>query len=158
MTFRGLHEHSLDSKLRITVPSQYRGALAEGIVLMKGIEPCVQVWPASAAEAMESSRLATLDPMSREARRIQRRSFAHSESLQLDSAGRIRLTPALIEYGGLSGRCIITGMGQSLEIWAPDAWLAEDEENEKQIPTITENLARAQAGAPSPGALPGGGA
>jgi DNA-binding transcriptional regulator/RsmH inhibitor MraZ len=41
MTFRGLNEHSLDSKDRITVPAQYRASFAEGIVLMQGIEPCV---------------------------------------------------------------------------------------------------------------------
>jgi MraZ protein len=92
MTFRGLHEHSLDPKDRITVPAQYRAALAEGIVLMMGIEPCVEIWPASAAERMEEATLSALSPMSRDARRIQRRFFSHSESSDLDSAGRVRLS------------------------------------------------------------------
>ena len=86
MTFRGLHEHSLDSKDRITVPSQYRGALSEGIVLIQGIEPSVEIWPASAAEKMEAKALSALNPMSRDARRIQRRFFAHSQATELDSA------------------------------------------------------------------------
>ncbi|MDQ3103579.1 MAG: division/cell wall cluster transcriptional repressor MraZ [Actinomycetota bacterium] len=151
MTFRGLHEHSLDSKDRITVPSAYRGALSEGIVMMKSVERCVEVWPADAAESMEAGTLSALNPMSRDARRIQRRFFAHSESSELDSAGRVRLSRQMIEHAGLEGRCIVTGMGTRLEIWSPDGWAAEDEENEKQTPELTENLARAQATAAAPG-------
>lgn len=146
MTFRGLHEHSLDSKDRITVPSAYRGALSEGIVLMKSIEHCVEVWPAKAAEAMEAGRLSSLDPMSRDARRIQRRFFNHSESTDLDSAGRVRLPRQMIDHAGLEGRCVVSGMGTRLEIWSPEAWAAEDEENEQLTPELTEGLARAQAG------------
>jgi len=141
MTFRGLNEHSLDAKDRITVPAQYRGALSEGIVLIQGIEPCVEVWPARAAEEMERRTLSALNPMSRDARRIQRRFFAHSESAELDSAGRVRLSGQLIGHAGLEGRCIVSGMGTRLEIWSPDAWFAEDEENEQRTPELTEGLA-----------------
>jgi MraZ protein len=145
MTFRGRNEHSLDSKDRITVPAQYRGALAEGIVLIQGVEPCVEVWPASAAEEMERRTLSALNPMSRDARRLQRRFFAHSESAELDSAGRVRLSRHLIDHAGLGGSCIVSGMGTRLEIWAPERWLAEDEENEQRTPELTESLAAAQA-------------
>src|SRR6478735_1856735 len=98
MTFRGLHEHSLDPKDRITVPAQYRAALSDGVVLMMGIEPCVEIWPSAIAEQMEASTLSALNPMSRDARRLQRRFFSHSESLDLDSAGRVRLSKQLIEH------------------------------------------------------------
>jgi len=112
---------------------------------MKSVESCVEVWPAKAAEAMEAGRLSSLDPMSREARRIQRRFFSSSESTELDSAGRVRLSRQMIEHAGLEDRCIVTGMGTRLEIWSPDGWAAEDEENEALTPELTENLARAQA-------------
>lgn len=145
MTFRGLNEHSLDSKDRITVPAQYRASFAEGIVLMQGIEPCVEIWPAKAAEEMETATLATLNPMSRDARRIQRRFFAHSASADLDSAGRVRLSRQLIDHAGLEGRCIVSGMGTRLEIWSPEHWLAEDEENEQRTPELTESLAATES-------------
>ena len=47
MTFRGLHEHSLDTKDRITVPAQYRAALSEGIEghTVEGVE--VRVYSAA---------------------------------------------------------------------------------------------------------------
>ena len=146
MTFRGLHEHALDAKDRITVPAQYRAALSDGIVLMMGIEPCVEIWPASAAERMEADTLSSLNPMSRETRRLQRRFFNHSDSTELDSAGRVRLSRQLIDHAGLDGRCTISGMGTRLEIWNPEEWLAEDEENAKLTPELTESLAMAQTG------------
>lgn len=149
MTFRGLHEHSLDAKDRITVPAQYRAALAEGVVLRMGIEPCVEIWPAGGAQKMEGETLSNLNPMSREARRLQRRFFSHSDSSELDSAGRVRLSSQLVEHAGLSGRCVIIGMGTWLEIWRPEEWLAEDEENARLTPELTEGLAMVQGAAPS---------
>jgi len=148
MTFRGLHEHSLDAKDRITVPAQYRAALSGGVVLMMGIESCVEIWPAAEAERMEGQTLSALNPMSREARRLQRRFFAHSASAELDSAGRIRLSGQLIDHAGLEGRCVVIGMGTRLEIWKPEEWFAEDEENARLTPELTESLAMAQATAP----------
>ncbi len=47
---------------------------------------------------------------------------------------------------------MITGMGTRLEIWTPDEWFAEDEENAKLTPELTESLALTQSGsAPAPG-------
>jgi MraZ protein len=88
--------------------------------------------------------------MSRDARRVQRRFFAHSESAERDSAGRVRLSRHLIEHAGLEGRCIVSGMGTRLEIWSPEEWLAEDDENEQRTPELTESLAAAQQ-PPEPG-------
>ncbi len=115
---------------------------------MKGLEHCVEVWPASAAEEMERRTLSSLNPMSRDARRIQRRFFSHSEAVELDSAGRVRLGKQLIEHAGLSGRCVITGMGDRLEIWNPDEWDREDVENDEKAPALAEQLAEAQAAVP----------
>lgn len=145
MTFRGLHEHSLDSKDRITIPSEYRPDFAAGVVLTKGVEPCVEVWPAAMAEAMEAGTLSGLNPLSREARRLQRRFFAHSAAVSVDSQGRIPLRGPLLGHAGLSGRCVISGMGTKLEIWDPQSWAAEDDENEEQMPALTERLAAQQA-------------
>ena len=43
MSFLGQYEHNLDSKDRLTVPSRFRAALADGVVLAKGLDPSVWV-------------------------------------------------------------------------------------------------------------------
>lgn len=141
MAFRGQHEHSLDSKDRITVPSSQRAALADGVVVMEGVEKCVEVWPQAAAEAMESVWINPLSPMGADGRRIRRRVFGTSEAVELDSAGRVRLPQHLIKHGSLEGRCLVVGVGDHLEIWNPDGWGAESEEFEAQATELTERLA-----------------
>ena len=148
MAFRGQHDHSLDAKDRITVPAGYRAALADGVVVMEGVETCVEVWPKAAAEAMEAEWIDPLSPMGADGRRIRRRVFGTSEEIELDSAGRIRLPKHLIKHAGLEGTSLIVGVGNHLEIWNGNAWGDESAEFEAQAADLTERLA-ANAQGPS---------
>lgn len=127
MAFRGQYEHSLDAKDRITIPARFRAALAEGVVLAQGLEPCVEVYSESAYSDVEKRFLADLNPFDRRGRRTQRRFHARSEDETLDSAGRVRIPRRLIEHAGLEGGCVIAGVMNRLEIWNPERWAAENE-------------------------------
>lgn len=153
MTFRGLHELSLDPKNRINIPAAYRPALAGGIVLRPGVENCVEVWSESQAEEMEAATLGDMNPFSRESRRVQRRIFSMSVNGKLDSAGRMLLNKPLIDFANLEGKCVLIGSGDRLEIWNPEAWATEQAENEEQAPELTESLAAKHDAAR--GAVPG---
>lgn len=141
MAFRGQHEHNLDSKDRITVPAGYRSQLAGGVVLMEGVEHCVELWPPEAAAAMEAAWINPLSPMGADGRRIRRRIFGTSEQAELDSAGRVRLPRHLIDHGRLEGSCLVVGVGDHLEIWNTSEWEAESEQFEAQAAELTERLA-----------------
>jgi MraZ protein len=141
MAFRGQHEHNIDAKDRITVPAAHRAALAAGLVVMEGVERCVEVWPAAAAEAMEAAWINPLSPMGADGRRIRRRVFGTSEQTELDSAGRVRLPRHLIKHAELSGPSLVVGVGDHLEIWNVAAWERESEEFEAQAADLTERLA-----------------
>lgn len=156
MTFRGLHELSLDPKNRVNIPSVYRAAFANGLVLRPSVEACIEVWPEDSAEAMEAKTLGELNPFSRESRRMQRRIFSMSNNGKLDSAGRVLLSKELIASAGLEGKCVIAGAGTHLEIWGPEEWDSESTENDKQAEEMNESLAAKHDAAR--GALPGGGA
>lgn len=127
MAFRGQYEHSLDAKDRITIPARFRAALAEGVVLAQGLEPCVEVYSESAYTDVEQRFLADLNPFDRSGRRTQRRFHARSEDEKLDSAGRVRIPKRLIEHAGLEAGCVIAGVMNRLEIWNPERWAAENE-------------------------------
>ena len=153
LTFRGLHEHSLDSKDRITVPSAYRGALSEGVVLIKGVEPCVEVWPAKAAEAMqarhalgaqpdEPRRPPDPAPLLRPLRVRRARLGRPGPAQRTADRARRPLRPLHRHRDGPQPRDLV----------ARTQWLAEDEENEKLTPELTEAWLAAQrdAGQPEP--------
>jgi len=62
MAFRGTFDHTLDAKNRLTIPAKFRASLAEGVVLSKGIERCVQVWTPKAYDAYVAAALDGLNP------------------------------------------------------------------------------------------------
>lgn len=143
MAFRGLYEHSLDSKDRLTIPSRFRAALADGIVLSKGFDPCVWVHTTSEFEQLSDRFLSPHSPFGRDARQLRRRFHGGSFDEKLDSAGRIRVPKPLIEHAGLDGNCVVIGAGEYLEIWNADAWAKQEEELDAAAPEIAEGLAAA---------------
>ena len=65
MAFRGQHEHNLDSKDRLTVPARCAGRLSDGVVLVAGLDPCVEVYPPQGYDDWSGRFLADLNRLSR---------------------------------------------------------------------------------------------
>jgi MraZ protein len=145
LAFRGLYEHSLDSKDRLTVPSRFRSSLADGIVLSKGFDPCVWMHTTAEFEDLSDRFLSPHSPFGKDARALRRRFHGGSFDENLDSAGRIRIPKPLIEHAGLDGNCVVIGAGEYLEIWNADAWAKQEEELDAAAPEIAEGLAGAGA-------------
>ena len=144
MAFRGIYEHSLDSKDRLTVPSRFRAALSDGVVLSKGFDPCVWLHTPEGYEDLSARFLTPHSPFGSEARRMRRRFHGGSFDEKLDAAGRIRVPKSLLEHAGLDGACVVVGTGEYLEIWSADAWAKQEEALDAEAPQIAEGLAGAE--------------
>ncbi|WP_249009362.1 division/cell wall cluster transcriptional repressor MraZ [Conexibacter sp. DBS9H8] len=133
MNFRGTFEHSLDAKHRLTVPSKFRSAFADGVVL--AIVPgttadtprSIAMWTPTAYEAYTSVVLEGLNPMSPRARELKRLLFANSQDVELDSANRVMIPPQLMAFAGLDKEAVIAGAGECLEIWDRTAYTTYNE-------------------------------
>ncbi len=137
----GAYEHTLDDKNRLTLPAKFREAFSSGVVLTKGIEECLEahgreVWQHTIAE-----RLAGLDPLSGEARRLKRYVFAGGNDVELDKQGRLVISPSLLEHGKLSREVIIAGVYDHLEIWDRAAWREHLRTVEGSANDVAERLA-----------------
>ena len=141
MAFRGIYEHSLDSKDRLTVPSRFRAALSDGVVLSKGFDPCVWLHTPEGYEDLAARFLTPHSPFGSEARRMRRRFHGGSFDEKLDAAGRIRVPKPLLEHAGLDGACVVVGTGEYLEIWNAEAWAKQEDELDAEAPAIAEGLA-----------------
>ena len=144
MAFRGQHEHSLDAKDRLTIPSKLRAQLADGAVLVAGLDPCVEVWPSEGFNTFARQILAGLNPLSAKARMLRRRFHAQAQDESLDSAGRLRLAKHLIAHGDLSGQCVVVGVEDHLEVWSPERWAQHSGEMDAQAVAVAEELAAAE--------------
>lgn len=122
MPFHGIHDHTLDSKNRLTVPSKARAQLADGVTVSKGFERCLQVWPSDDHAKLVDRAMAPLNPLGPEARDLNRFFYGNTTTIELDSAGRIALTPEQAAHAGITKGVKVVGSGPYLELWAEDAW------------------------------------
>ena len=140
MAFHGTFEHSLDAKNRLTIPAKFRAALAGGVFLVRGSDPCISVYPAATYEAITQSALEGLNPLSSRARELKRMFHAWATDTELDSAGRVMLTPRHLEHAGIDREVVIAGAGDCLELWSREGWEDYDRELTSQAPDLAESL------------------
>jgi MraZ protein len=137
----GEYEHTIDEKSRLTLPAKFRQAMAGGVVLTRGLDDCVEARPAADWHKLVESNLAGLNPLSREARVIERFYYSGATEAQPDKQGRVMLTPALIEHGGLGREVVVVGMRDRLEIWDRAAWRTQLKEVMGSAEHVAERLA-----------------
>lgn len=137
--FRGEFRHTLDKKGRIILPVKFRGALADGLVITKGMEKCL--WVYSRAEWLRlEDEIRLLPRTSEDARMYSRIVVAGSEDEVLDKQGRISIPEPLRDYAELTKDIVIIGVIDRLEIWDKQSWDSYSKKAEEAYPTIAEKL------------------
>jgi MraZ protein len=137
----GEYEHTLDDKNRLTLPARFRQAFAEGIVVTRGMDGCLFAYTPGDWAALVEGRLATLDPLSKEGRRMQRFFYAGATEAELDKQGRVGIPQALLEHAKLGRDVVVAGVHDHLEIWDRVAWRRELAEVEGSAEHVAERLA-----------------
>lgn len=115
--FQGASSISLDAKGRMTIPSRHRDALFEQcggrVTITRHPDGCLLFFPRPVWEDHRKKIAAW--PMS--ARAWQRIFLGNASDVEIDSAGRILISPELREAVGLSRKVMFIGMGSHFEIW-----------------------------------------
>jgi len=124
MAYRGVYEHTLDAKKRITLPRPYRTGFSDGLVLAipPDLKPCIWIARPADYEAYTQAALAELSPLSAKRLELERFFFGNSHDATLDGRERLMLPAQLIDHAKLKERVLIVGAGQRLEVWDPEAW------------------------------------
>jgi MraZ protein len=136
----GEHEHSLDDKNRLTLPAKLRTAFEDGVVVSRGLDGCLYAYPRSEWQRL-ADRIAALDPLGEDARRMRRHFFSGASQGELDKQGRLVLSPTLIEYAGLEREVTVAGVHDHLEIWDRTKWRQQLHEVEGSAEDVAERLA-----------------
>ncbi len=139
--FLGEHEHTLDDKGRLTLPAKFRDSFPDGLVLTRGMDGCVFAYAAADWKHLVDSRLATLDPLSRDDRMIQRHFFAGAAEVTADRQGRVMIPVALAKHAGLGREVVVAGVFDHLEIWDRAAWRVQVKDLEGRAEDVAERLA-----------------
>jgi MraZ protein len=137
----GAHEHTIDDKNRLTLPAKFRQAFADGVVVTRGLDGCLYAFRRPDWDRLLESRLATLDPLSPEGRRLERFFYSGASETELDKQGRVMLPRELIEHAKLGREVVVAGVKDRLEIWDRAAWRRELAEVEGSAEDVAERLA-----------------
>jgi MraZ protein len=137
--FLGTHTPRLDDKGRLFLPAKYREELSAGLVLTKGQERCLYVFPETEfARITEALRTA---PVTAKAVRDYSRVFFASASDEIpDKQGRITIPPGLRVYAALQRDCVVIGANTRLEIWDAVAWEAYLAQQEDAFSDASEEV------------------
>lgn len=115
--YQGASALSMDAKGRMSIPARHRDALtvqSEGrVTLTKHPHGCLLLFPRPVWE-QHREQIASW-PMS--ARAWQRIFLGNACDVDMDSAGRILISPELRNAVGLSRDVMLLGMGSHFEIW-----------------------------------------
>jgi MraZ protein len=137
--FLGTHTPRLDDKGRLTLPAKFREALAGGLMVTKGQDHCLYVFPRAEFEQM-AQRVAQAPFTNESVRAYQRYLFAGTDEQRPDSQGRITVAPELRRYAGLTKDCVVIGAINRLEIWDEQAWQRYLEEHEDSYAKAREEV------------------
>ena len=124
--FRGVNAINLDAKGRMAMPTRYRERLLEQcagqmVVTIDTEERCLLIYPLPEWNDIQR-KIEALPSFNPAARRIQRLLIGHATDIELDSSGRLLLTPPLREYAGLEKKSVLLGQGNKFELWSEECW------------------------------------
>ncbi len=147
--FLGSHEHTIDSKGRLTLPAKWRGDLASGVVVTRGLEQCLFIFPQTKFQeiASEIDRQGLLLP---EARAWARYISGESEAAEVDGQGRILISQKLRNYAGLNGNVVVVGLLSRIEVWSPAKYQAINQQVESDAATVSEKMGQLMLGMATP--------
>ena len=137
--FLGTHEPRLDEKGRLILPAKFRDELSAGLVITKGQERCLYVFPSNEFNSItETLRQAPVTAKS--SRDYQRVMFAGAHDEIPDRQGRVTIPQGLREYASLEKDCVVIGANTRVEIWDSTSWKKYLKESEKGFAEVSEEV------------------
>jgi MraZ protein len=137
----GEYRYAVDDKGRVIIPPAFRDFVEDGMVVTRGMEGCLYVFPMSAWSRIEQ-RLEQLPLTDRDARDFVRFFYSGAAKAKLDASGRVTLPPTLREFAQAQGAVIVAGAPNRLEVWSEERWNANLEHviSEPPAPELLKEL------------------
>jgi MraZ protein len=145
--FRGATSLNLDAKGRLAIPAKHRDALQNQggghLVLTAHPHRCLLLYPQPAWEPIQA-KLMALSSFDKQSSMLQRLLVGFAEDIELDSAGRLLVSPVLREFSGLEKQAMLVGQGSHFELWSMESWRAQLEQamggGDMQLPAELEGF------------------
>lgn len=139
--FIGEYSHSIDPKKRLAVPSKFRNELRNKVVVTRGLDKCLFIYPMKVWEEL-ANKLGTMPVGESSTRSFIRLMLAGAVDVEVDKQNRILIPDFLKDYAGLGKNVVIAGVYNRLEIWDESRWKEYKKNAEKSTDEIAEQLGK----------------
>jgi len=152
LLFTGEHEHILDQKNRLSIPSRFRQLLSPETVgdkfyLVIGPNKKLWLYPDKYYEQLVNRHPAELIPDAK-VLEFEQLTFGLARLLEIDNTGRVVIPERMIQRAGLGKEVTVIGVRDHLEIWSRDQW---ERHVENGLSEYGETLTRARLARMPPG-------
>ena len=137
--FLGTHTPKLDEKGRLILPAKFREPLIGGLVMTKGQERCVVIWPNEKFDEYAES-LRRRSQNNEKVRAYTRVFFSSAFDDSADKQGRVTIPAPLREWAGLDRDLVVVGADTRIEVWATVAWNQYLEVQEPGFAALDEDV------------------
>ena len=135
----GEYKHSLDPKKRLSLPSKWRKELGKRLVVTRGLDNCLFVYPLKEWELI-TQKVGQLPLGQADTRSFNRFFLSGAVEVEVDSVGRILVPDFLKEFAKLDSKVILAGIHSRIEIWDEKKWETYKRTIEKEADTLAEKL------------------
>lgn len=150
--FYGEHEHSIDRKGRLIIPSKFREVFKENYVerffVTRGLDTCLFVFTEDEWKKQEA-RFKSISFTSSESRNFNRLYFSGACEVACDRQGRILVPDYLKEYAQIKRDVVIVGVSNRMEIWAKESWVQFYNNTKDSFEKLAEGLFGGSPDAPA---------
>jgi MraZ protein len=137
--FLGTYTPRLDDKGRLILPAKFREQFEAGVVVTRGQERCLYVFPLAEFERL-ADQLRQAPVTSKQARDYLRVFLSGASDESVDKQGRVTIPTTLRTYAGLDRDVAVIGAGQRVEIWDAGAWETYLAEQEQEFADLSEEI------------------
>lgn len=137
--FLGSHEHTIDNKGRLTMPSKWRAELSSQVVVTRGLDGCLSIFPYAKFEEI-AKQIDTQGIMLAETRLWARYMSGAADAIEVDGQGRVLIPQKLREYANLNGNVVVVGLVSRIEVWNPDKFKAISEQVESDAVAVSQKM------------------
>ncbi len=135
----GEYVHTLDPKKRLSLPSRWRSELGKSIVVTRGLDNCLFVYPIQAWQAV-IEKMSALPFGAADTRGLNRFFLSGAVEVEVDKAGRILVPDFLKEFAKLNQKVVLAGIHDRVEIWDEKRWNDYKKKIEEQADDLAEKL------------------
>ncbi len=135
----GEYTHTLDTKKRLSLPSKWRKELGKKLVLTRGLDNCLFVYPLAEWRQI-TDKVAKLPLGQADTRSFNRFFLSGAVEVEVDKIGRILIPDFLKDFARLDAKVVLAGIYDRVEVWDEKRWNAYKKQIESKADDLAEKL------------------